>query len=69
MYKVPQITQDEACMLFMRRLDPRIREQMDYHVEGDLDRVMAIAEKVNVWRAQASGNKKGQKHQKFRSLG
>ena len=30
------MTQEEAFSLFMRGLEPRIREQIGYHVEGDL---------------------------------
>ena len=51
-------------MLFMRGLDPKIREQIGYHVEGDLSRAMTVVEKADVWRARASENKKGQKAKK-----
>ena len=43
MYKVPEMTQEEAFSLFMRGLEPRIREQIGYHVDGDLGRAMAMA--------------------------
>ena len=36
MYKVPEMTQEEAFFLFMRGLEFRIQEQIGYHVEGDL---------------------------------
>ena len=36
MYKVPEMTQEEAFSLFMRGLKPRIREQIGYHVDRDL---------------------------------
>ena len=52
MYKVPEMTQDEAFSLFMRGLEPRIREQIGYHVDGDLGRAMAMAEKADVWRSR-----------------
>ena len=51
MYKVPEMTHEEAFSLFMRGLEPRIREQIGYHVEGDLGRAMAMVEKVDVWRS------------------
>ena len=61
MYKVPEMTQEEAFSLFMRGLEPRIREQIGYHVEGDLGWAMAMAEKANVWRSRGEGqNQKGQ---------
>ena len=44
------MTQDEAFLSFMRGLEPRIREQIGYHVEEDLGKAMAMAEKANVWR-------------------
>ena len=34
MYKVPEMTQEEAFSLLMHDLEPRIREQIGYHVEG-----------------------------------
>ena len=33
----------------MRDLEPRILEEISYHVEGDPGKVMAMAEKVDVW--------------------
>ena len=54
----------------MRGLEPRVREQIGYHVEGDLGRVMAMAEKADVWRSRGEGqNSKGQNKQKAESLG
>ena len=65
MYKVPEMTQEEAFSLFMRGLEPRIREQIGYHVEGDLGRAMAMAEKADIWRSRGEGqNQKGQNKQK-----
>ena len=65
MYKVPEMTQEEAFSLFMRGLEPRIREQIGYHVEGDLGRAMAMAEKAGIWRSRGEGqNQKGQNKQK-----
>ena len=58
MYKVPEITQEEAFSLFMRGLEPRIREQVGYHVDGDLGRAMAMAEKADVWRSRNEGQNK-----------
>ena len=52
MYKVPEMTQEEAFSLFMRGLESRIREQIGYHVEGDLGRAMVMAEKADVWRSR-----------------
>ena len=49
MYKVPKMTQEEAFSLFTSGLEPRIQEQIGYHVEGDLGRVMAMVEKADVW--------------------
>ena len=54
----------------MRGLEPRILEQIDYHVEGDLGRAMAMVDKVDVWRNQGEGpNQKGQNKQTVRGLG
>ena len=59
------MTQEEAFSLFMRGLEPRIREHIGYHVEGDLGRAMAMAEKEDVWRNRGEGqNQKGQNKQK-----
>ena len=64
MYKVPEMTQEEAFSLFMRGLEPRIREQIGYHVEGDLGRAMAMAEKADMWHTKGDGKEKGQNKQK-----
>ena len=50
MYKVPEMTQEGAFLLFMRALEPRIQEQIGYHVEGDLGKAMPMVEKADVWR-------------------
>ena len=50
MYKVLEMIQEEAFSLFMRGLKPRIREQIGYHVEGDLGNAIAMAKKADVWR-------------------
>ena len=64
MYKVPEMTQEEAFSLFMRGLEPRIREQIGYHVEGDLGRAMAMAEKADVWRSRGEGQNQKDKTNK-----
>ena len=65
MYKVLEMIQEDAFSLFMRGLEPRIREQIGYHVDGDLGQVMAMAEKADVWRSRGEGqNQKGQNKQK-----
>ena len=69
MYKVPEMTQEEAFSLFMRGLEPRIREQIGYHVEGDLGRAMAMAEKADVWRSRGDGKDKGQNQNKQKAGG
>ena len=38
MNKVPDMTQEKPFSLLMRGLEPKIREQIGYHVEGDLGR-------------------------------
>ena len=48
MYKVPEMTQEEAFSLFMRGVEPKIREKIGYDVEGNLGRLMAMAEKADV---------------------
>ena len=54
----------------MRGLEPRIREQIGYHVNGDLCRAMAMAEKADVWQSRSEGkNQKGQNKQKTRGSG
>ena len=69
MYKVPEMTQEEAFSLFMRGLEPRIREQIGYHVKGDLGRAMAMAEKPYVWQScSEEQNQKGQNKQKTRRV-
>ena len=70
MYKVPEMTLEEAFSLFMHGLEPKIQEQIDYHVEGDLGKAMAMAEKVDVWHNWGEEQKaKGQNKQKAMSLG
>ena len=70
MYKVPEMTQEEAFSLFMCGLEPRIREQIGYHVDGDLGRAMAMAEKADVWQSRSEGqNQKGQNKQKIGGSG
>ena len=69
-YKVPKMTKEEAFSLFMCGLEPRIREQIGYHVEGDMGRAMAMAEKADVWQSRSEGqNQKGQNKQKAGGLG
>ena len=64
------MTQEEVFPLFMRGLEPRIQEQIGYHVEGDLGGAMAMAEKADVWCNGGEGqNPKGKKKKKARSLG
>ena len=59
------MTQEEAFSLFMLVLEPRIREQIGYHVNGDLGRAMVMAEKADVWRSRSEGqNQKGRNKQK-----
>ena len=54
----------------MRGLEPRIREEIGYHVEGDLGKAMAMVEKADVWHNQGEGQKvKGQNKQKAGSTG
>ena len=70
MYKAPEMTQEEAFLLFMRGLEPKIREQIGYHVEGDLGQAMAMVEKTDLWRSQGEGqNQKGQNKQKIGGSG
>ena len=69
MYKVPEMTQEEAFSLFMRGLEPRIREKIGYHVEGDLGKAMVMAEKADVWWNRGEGKEKGQNKQRAASLG
>ena len=70
MYKVSKMTQEDAFLLFMRGLEPRIREQIGYHVEGDMGKAMAMAEKADVWHNRGEGQKvKGQNKQKVGSSG
>ena len=44
--------QGEAFSLVTCGLDPRIREQIGYHVEDDLAKAMAMTEMTDVWRLQ-----------------
>ena len=70
MYKVPEMTQEEAFSLFMRGLEPRIREQIGYQVKGDLSWAIAMAKKADVWRSRGEGqNQKGQNQQKVGGSG
>ena len=61
MYKVLQMNQEEAFSFFMRGLEPKIHEQIGYHMEGDMGRVMAIVGKLDVWQTRGEGKEKGQK--------
>ena len=69
MYKIPQMIHEEMFSPFMRFLEPRIHEQIGYHVEGDLSRARAMAEKTDVWQTGGEGKGKEQKKQKARSSG
>ena len=51
MYKVQEMIKEEAFSLFMRGLEPKIREQIGYHVKGDMGRAMAMAEKADAWQS------------------
>ena len=69
MYKVPQMTQDEAFTLFMGGMEPKIREQIGFHVEGHMGRAMAMAEKADMWCAKGSRHEKVQKLQEVGGYG
>ena len=56
MYKVPVMTQEEAFLLFIQGLKPKIQEKIGFHVEGNLGRAMVMAEKVDLWRTKAKGD-------------
>ena len=64
MYKVPEMTQEEAFSLFMHGLEPKIREQIGYHVEGDLGSAMAMAKEADMWHVRGDGKEKGQTNKK-----
>ena len=42
----------------MRDVEPKFLEQIGYHVDGDLGKAVAIAEKADVWRLQGRGDRK-----------
>ena len=65
MDKILAMTHEEAFLLFMRRLEPKIQEKIRFHVQGDLGLAMLMVEKVHVWRAKVKGEKMGQKSQKY----
>ena len=70
MYKLPEMTQEEPFSLFMHGLEPRIWEQIGYHVDGDLGKAMAMVEKADVWCNQGEEQKaKEQNKQKAGTLG
>ena len=70
MYKAPEMTQEDAFSVFIRGLEPKIREQIGYHVEGGLGRALAMAEKADVWRSRGEGqNGKGRNKQTAGSSG
>lgn len=48
---------EEKFLLFIWGLEPKIREQVEYHMEGNVTRAMLMAEKMDVW--QHTGNEGG----------
>ena len=64
MYKVLMMAQEKVFSVFMWGFEPRINQQIGFHVEEDLGQVMVMAEKADVWRAKPKGDKNGQKQQK-----
>lgn len=48
----------------MHGLDPWIKEQIGYHIEGDLAKAMELAKKSNMWRSKGQKEKKGENKQK-----
>ena len=51
----------------MRGLEPKIKEQIGYHAEGDLEKAMVMAKKADLWRF---GGKRGSKRtKKTKNLG
>ena len=44
----------------MMGLESRIREQIGYHVQGDLGRAIPMAEKADMCCGQGRGSEKGQ---------
>ena len=52
----------------MRELESSIWEQIGFHVEGDLGRVIAMSEKADVWRARGKADKNGESKQKLSGI-
>ena len=48
----------------MQGMEPRIREQIRFHVEGDLDSVVVMAEKAHVWGFQGKEDRNVQNKEK-----
>lgn len=66
LYKVPQMTQEEAFTLFMHGLDGQVRGPIRYHMEGDLACIMEMVEKADVWQTKGhKRDKKGKNIQKY----
>lgn len=58
MYKVLGMMQEEGFSFFIRGLEPRIREQVGHHVEGNLTQALLMVEKTDVsWHTRNEGGK------------
>ena len=67
--KVPKMTQEENFSLFMHGLEPKTREQISYHMEGDLGNAMAMVEKADVWPNREREKKKDKTKQRAGNSG
>lgn len=68
-YKILEMTSSKAFSLFMRGLKPKVREQIGFHLEGDMTQAMQMDEKVDVWRRTKSDARKMQEKGKMGAQG
>ena len=52
-YRLPEMTNEEAFSAFLAGLQPHIQEQVGAHIQGDLSAAMAMAERLDLYRAAA----------------
>ena len=63
-YRLPNMTAEEAFHTFLSGLAPHLQEHMGAHMQRDLEVVMAMAQRLEVYRgvgdrAKVGGEKKG----------
>ena len=72
-YRLPSMTDEEAFHAFLSGLVPHLQEHVGAHVQDDLEKAMAMAQRLEAYRggegAKASGSKGSRKFKKQNKQG